>query len=111
MRYRVLADCVDLNQKFQKKGNIVSVPDGEPVPKWFEPIGKSTDKAPVDEPVDEPVDDVSDAELSRMTKQELMDTAGKEGVDVPVGATNAEIVRLIRADRKRRKNLATKAGT
>lgn len=107
MRYRVLADCVDLNQKFQKKGNIVSVPDGEPVPKWFEPIGKSTDKAPVDEPVD----DVSDAELSRMTKQELMDTAGKEGVDVPIGATNAEIVRLIRADRKRRKNLATKAGT
>jgi hypothetical protein len=94
-----------LNQKFQKKGNIVSVPDGEPVPKWFEPIGKSTDKAPVDEPVD----DVSDAELSRMTKQELMDTAGKEGVDVPVGATNAEIVRLIRADRKRRKNLAAKA--
>jgi hypothetical protein len=94
-----------LNQKFQKKGNIVSVPDGEPVPKWFEPIGKSTDKAPVDEPVD----DVSDAELSRMTKQELMDTAGKEGVDVPIGATNAEIVRLIRADRKRRKNLAAKA--
>ena len=105
MRYRVLADCVDLNQKFQKKGNIVSVPDGEPVPKWFEPIGKSTDKAPVDEPDN----DVSDAELSRMTKQELMDTAGKEGVDVPVGATNAEIVRLIRADRKRRKNLAAKA--
>jgi len=41
--------------------------------------------------------------LSQMKKDDLLKLAGDEGVDIPVGATNQEIIRLIRSDRKRRK--------
>jgi hypothetical protein len=96
-----------MHQKFQKKGTIISVPDGEPVPKWFEPLDKIKSESDLPPGLIEKLatpDDgqASDAALSRMNKQELLDVAGQEGVEVPVGATNHEISRLIRADRKRR---------
>ena len=94
MKYIVTADCTDLRQKFRKKGEIVNIPDGEPVPKWFEPAFKATEKA---KPKEEQPSD-----LSKLNKQELMDIAGKEDVSVPLGATNYEIARLILADRRRK---------
>lgn len=96
MKYIVTADCTDLQQKFRKKGETVNIPDGEPVPKWFEPAFKATEKA---KPKGE---QSSMSDLSKLNKQELMDIAGKEDVSVPLGATNYEIARLILADRRRK---------
>lgn len=105
MQYRVIADCIDLKQKFRKKGEIVSVPDGEPVSKWFKSIeSKSETKV---ESAPDP-DYVEDDILYRKNKQELYDIAAKEHVDIPVGATNPEITRLIRANRKKERDIKSK---
>jgi len=96
MLYEITTDCLDLNHRYRKKGERVNVPDGEPVPKWFKPIGKAQG-----EKQEDPRDEYKS--LSQMNKDELLELAGKEGVDVPVGTTNQEIIRLIRSDRKRRK--------
>ena len=134
MLYEVITDCLDLNLKFRKKGERVNVPDGQPVPKWFKPVGKVEEvqskqvqgvqpheqvqevqpneqvrEVQPNEQVQEvrnPVEDDPRVEyktLMAMNKDELLELAGKEGVDIPVGVTKAEIVRLIRTYRQRNK--------
>jgi hypothetical protein len=101
MRYEVTADCIDLNQKFQKAGSVVSVPDGEPVPKWFKPIDtKSASKAKqdVDQPQKDPREE--EMELMKLKLEDLFEIAGKENVDIPIGAKKAEVVKLIRSHRR-----------
>lgn len=102
MRYEVTADCIDLNQKFQKAGTIVSVPDGEPVPKWFKPIDeKSTSKSEQD--VEQPQKQdprEEEMELMKLKLEDLFEIAGKENVDIPIGAKKAEVVKLIRSHRR-----------
>jgi hypothetical protein len=41
MLYEVTTDCLDFNHRYRKKGERVVVPDGQPVPKWFKPIGEA----------------------------------------------------------------------
>lgn len=102
MLYEVITDCLDLNLKFRKKGERVNVPDGQPVPKWFKPVGKVEQVQEVQNSVeDDPR--VEYKTLMAMNKDELLELAGKEGVDIPVGVTKAEIVRLIRTYRQRNK--------
>lgn len=102
MLYEVITDCLDLNLKFRKKGERVNVSDGQPVPKWFKPVGKVEQVQEVQNSVeDDPR--VEYKTLMAMNKDELLELAGKEGVDIPVGVTKAEIVRLIRTYRQRNK--------
>lgn len=96
MLYEVTTDCLDFNHRYRKKGERVVVPDGVPVPKWFKPIGEAKEVKQED-----PREEYKT--LNQMKKDELLELAGKEGVSVPIGATNQEIIRLIRSDRKRRK--------
>lgn len=96
MLYEVTADCLDLNHSYRKKGERIVVPDGQPVPKWFKPIGEAQEVKQEDPRKEHET-------LSQMKKDDLLKLAGDEGVNVPVGATNPEIVRMIRSDRKRRK--------
>lgn len=117
MLYEVITDCLDLNLKFRKKGERVNVPDGQPVPKWFKPVGKVEEVQSLEqvqevqslEQVQEVQNSVEDdprveyKTLMAMNKDELLELAGKEGVDIPVGVTKAEIVRLIRTYRQRNK--------
>ena len=126
MLYEVIADCLDLNLRFRKKGEQVNVPDGDPVPKWFKPVGKveevrnpeQVQEVRNQEQVQEvrnpeqvqgvrnPVEDDPRVEyktLMAMNKDALLELAGKEGVDIPVGVTKAEIIRLIRTYRQRNK--------
>lgn len=100
MLYEVTTDCLDLNHRYRKKGERVTVPDGVPVPKWFKPVGE-VKSAEVQETKQEDLRDEYKT-LNQMKKDELLELAGKEGVYVPIGATNQEIIRLIRSDRKRR---------
>lgn len=101
MLYEVTTDCLDLNHSYRKKGERIIVPDGEPVPKWFKPIGEVKADEVQDTKQEDPRDEYKT--LNQMKKDELLELAGMEGVDVPIGATNQEIIRLIRSDRKRRK--------
>jgi hypothetical protein len=39
--YRVARTCTDRHQRFREAGDIVTLPADEPVPKWFEPVGKT----------------------------------------------------------------------
>ena len=108
MLYEVITDCLDLNLKFRKKGERVNVPDGQPVPKWFKPVGKVEEVQSLEQvqEVQNSVEDDPRVEyktLMAMNKDELLELAGKEGVDIPVGVTKAEIVRLIRTYRQRNK--------
>lgn len=102
MRYEVTADCIDLNQKFQKAGSVVSVPDGEPVPKWFKPIddkAASKSKQDVDQPQKQDPRE-EEMELMKLKLEDLFEIAGKENVDIPIGAKKAEVVKLIRSHRR-----------
>ena len=101
MLYEVTTDCLDLSHRYRKKGERVIVPDGQPVPKWFKPIGEVKVSEAKDAKQEDPRDEYKT--LNQMKKDELLELAGKEGVSVPIGATNQEIIRLIRSDRKRRK--------
>jgi hypothetical protein len=102
MRYEVTADCIDLNQKFQKAGSVVSVPDGEPVPKWFKPIDeKSTSKSDQEVKQSQGQDPRNEEqELMKLKMEDLFEIAGKENVDIPIGAKKAEVVKLIRSHRR-----------
>lgn len=101
MLYEVTTDCLDLSHRYRKKGERVVVPDGVPVPKWFKPIGEVKTNEVKDIKQEYPREEYKT--LNQMKKDELLELAGKEGVYVPIGATNQEIIRLIRSDRKRRK--------
>ena len=101
MLYEVTTDCLDFNHRYRKKGERVVVPDGQPVPKWFKPIGEVKTNEVKDIKQEYPREEYKT--LNQMKKDELLELAGEEGVDVPIGATNQEIIRLIRSDRKRRK--------
>ena len=73
--YEVTTDCLDFNHRYHKKGERVIVPDGQPVPKWFKPIGKLRCKKIHEEY----------KTLNQMKKDELLELAGKEGVSVLSG--------------------------
>ena len=101
MLYEVTTDCLDFNHRYRKKGERIVVPDGIPVPKWFKPIGEAKVNEVQEAKQEDPREEYKT--LNQMKKDELLELAGEEGVDVPIGATNQEIIRLIRSDRKRRK--------
>jgi hypothetical protein len=110
MKYVVMADCINTDQRCYKRGEFASYPDGFKVSKYLVPYCPPEDDpdlkvfvdavVPAKDAVATKEDAVMEIEdLQEMSKNELLSLASDEGVSIPLRSNKDTIISLIRSAR------------